>query len=96
MIGNRRFSAAVFCLILIIGIFSSVIFVALEAEHECSWEDCPVCACLDGCINCLRAVTAILPCEAVLLTITVNTVEKRYYLLFVPDTLVKRRVRLND
>ena len=45
---NRTASAAL-ALLLVMSILFSVGFIAAEAGHDCSGEDCPVCVCLSLC-----------------------------------------------
>lgn len=35
-------------------IFASAVLPAIESEHECSGDDCPVCWCLNICRNTLK------------------------------------------
>lgn len=78
-------------------VFSSC-FVVLEAEHDCTGEDCIVCECIDVCVNTLRQIRTstftklipvlILPATAVLFTIIVN-IRKA-------GTPVSRKIQLNN
>lgn len=56
---RRKFIYTLFLAVLIFGFLSSVTFIALEANHECSDDDCPVCLQLCVCMNTLKALTLI-------------------------------------
>lgn len=56
---RKRFVYTLFLAVFIFGFLSSVAFIALEANHECSDDDCPVCLQLCVCMNTLKALTLI-------------------------------------
>ncbi len=41
--------AAILCGLVVFAVLFSAVFIAKEADHDCSGEDCPVCACLQMC-----------------------------------------------
>ncbi len=49
-----RFAAAVMALAVLFFVFLSVFFIAHEADHDCTGDDCPVCALIQMCENNIR------------------------------------------
>ena len=44
-----RLIAAILCGMVVFAVLFSAVFIAMEADHDCSGENCPVCACLQLC-----------------------------------------------
>lgn len=42
----QRILAGFTCAAFVIVAFFSLLFIAKEAHHDCTGEDCPVCACI--------------------------------------------------
>ena len=40
--------------ILVLFLFLSLFFIATEAHHECSGEECPICICLEECVRSVK------------------------------------------
>lgn len=96
MTGKQRKTALVAALFLVCVLLVSVLVPALEADHECVGEDCPVCAMISLCGSFLRA-GALLFCRLIALTTGVVAV------LFVKcavggtafATLVSQKIKLS-
>ncbi len=94
----KRIAGGILAFVFLAVLLFSAFFLAHEADHDCSGEDCPVCACIRQCENVLRRIgsgaaalhAAILP--ALLLTLTVFL--RRPALC--GETPVSRAVRLNN
>lgn len=56
---HRRFIHVFFLAVFIFSFLSSAAFIALESNHECNDDDCPVCMQINVCMNTLRALTLI-------------------------------------
>ena len=94
----KRLATGIMGLMMLAVVLLAAFFIAVEAGHDCSGEDCPICLCMEQCENTLRnmgdglasfAVTAFFCFFAVL------TAE-----LFSPEitgiTLVSQKIRMND
>ena len=53
MLGHRRFRAALLIVTLLLFLAFSSGYILLESGHDCSGEDCPVCAVLALCVQSL-------------------------------------------
>ena len=51
---TKRIFAVLVSIFLIAALFSSAFYIALEADHDCSGEDCRVCAQILVCVQTLR------------------------------------------
>lgn len=84
-------------MMLFIVLFSSF-FIAAEADHDCCGEDCPICACIYQCENTLHGIgdvpavrsAAVVPVFLIFFAAAVVITAVSH------DTLVSRRVRLNN
>lgn len=47
----RRIAAGIMGIMILVVLLLSVFFIAAEAGHECSEENCPICACIEHCAN---------------------------------------------
>ncbi len=54
--GSVRIAAGALCALLAAALLFSAFFAAAEADHDCSGEDCPVCACVRMCERTLRGL----------------------------------------
>ncbi len=96
--GIVKTTAGVMALMMLVIVLFSAFYIAAETDHDCTGEDCTVCACIRQCENTLRGIgdgisvssSAIIPFLFVLLAaaLFVTTVPS--------DTLISRKVRLNN
>lgn len=56
MTKNIRLGALLLTVLMTVVIFSSVVYIAAEADHDCSGDNCPVCYHISICENTLKAV----------------------------------------
>jgi hypothetical protein len=76
----------------------SSFFIAVHADHDCTGEDCPICACIQQCENTIRGIgsgitvgaAVIVPVLILLLIISFGVPS------FQRDTPVSAKVRLNN
>lgn len=76
----------------------SALFIAVEADHDCTGEDCPICVCIEQCEQTLRqigggmaaGIVSVLPAAAFLF------IAVYYFIAFLSETLVSKKVRLNN
>ena len=48
-----------------LAMLSSAAFIAAEADHDCSGEDCAICCAISVCVNIFKSVTATFTAAAV-------------------------------
>lgn len=85
--------------IFIFTIFFSSLFLSIEMghHHNCTEEDCPICATIEECLNNIRVcgtAAVILICAYVVIPFVVKTV-KSYKEVVQEYSLILERVRLN-
>ena len=56
MTKKRRWISCFLAVLFVLVMLSSLAFIVLEAEHDCTGEDCPVCAMIAICRNTLKTV----------------------------------------
>ncbi len=98
-ISRRKRITAVFMLLVVLAfLLLSTFFIAHEADHECSGEDCPVCALIQISENNLRQLGSGSPAAAaavslvlIILVMQINTDTG-----IIISTPVSRKTRLNN
>ncbi|ETP73650.1 hypothetical protein UYO_0287 [Lachnospiraceae bacterium JC7] len=98
MTGSKRIAAGIMGLMMLFVVLFSASFVALESVHDCTGEECPICACINQCENTLRQVGGgmdlqpdpVLPVFLTLIAVfpVVDSLTA--------ETLVSRKIRLNN
>ena len=96
-IKNRIIAAAAVAAVLAIMLFSAF-FIAEHVEHDCTGEDCPICACMQLCEGLLRGLeTCLTACAAAFAAVTAATASiSSFDHFFAGNTPVSRKVRLNN
>ncbi len=81
----------------VLALLASFLFIVIEAGHDCEGEDCAVCACIQMCseqldhLSFVNALPCIIISAAMLCAAPLLCAD-----LFLNETLVSRKVRLND
>lgn len=94
---TRALAMALACSIFIVLLFSNV-FLAEHVHHDCTGEDCPVCAVMEQCINNLKTISEVVffvAASLFFLHIITKTVSKNITEP-VAFSLFSQKVRLND
>lgn len=94
----KRIAAGIMGLVMLIIVLFSAFFIAAEADHDCTGEDCPICACIGQCENMLRGIgdgtaaplSAVIPVLLILFFAALLVAE------FSQETLITKKVRLNN
>ena len=98
MPGRKRISAGIMGILMLFIMLFSAFFIAAEADHDCTGEDCPICACIGQCENILHQIgSGIASCTAVIISIVFLFVSVNLFAsIFPQETLVSRKVRMNN
>ena len=59
MIKQKKVVSALLALLLMLSLFFSVFFIAVEADHDCTGEDCPICCQIQNCENLLKNMATV-------------------------------------
>ena len=95
-IHKRRILAGVLALAALLALLLSAFYVAAEADHDCTGEDCAVCALIHLCENLLRSFAAVILMAAVLASVLLFFAAARFACGFRRLTPVSGRVRMNN
>ena len=94
---TRRIVAGIMVVMMFVVVLFSVFCIAVEANHDCTGDDCPICACIQQCENILNQVgdgvsrgSIVAPVVFLLLFVLFSV----YSIL--QETLVSTKVRLNN
>lgn len=76
----------------------SVAYVVREANHDCIGDDCPVCICIEQCLNNLRTLGTGVEVQAETFIVEKFSAPPilLYVCLIVPVTLINCKVRLDN
>ncbi len=94
----RRTAAGVMGIMMLVIVLLSALCIAAEADHDCTGEDCLICACIGQCENILRGIgdgtaaqlSAVIPVLLILFFAALLVAE------FSQETLIAKKVRLNN
>ncbi len=94
----KKAAAGLLSALLLFVLLFSAFYIAEEHDHDCSGEDCPVCACILQCENTLHQMgsgvavrTAVVTAIILILSVFVFSLP-----VSVQETLVSQKIRLND
>ncbi|OON87056.1 hypothetical protein BXO88_05690 [Oribacterium sp. C9] len=98
MTDSKRIAAGIMGFMMLFIVLFSASVIASESVHDCTGEECPICACINQCENTLRQVgggidlhtDSIAPFIFILLAAFPVTAS------LTAETLVSRKIRLNN
>lgn len=99
MTNRKRITAMMLCIGLVLALAVSSAYIAHEAGHNCSGEDCPVCQMIAINVNLLRTIgLAVLLLLALFAPLGGRIAHRERQRLYLPasGTLVSWKIRLND
>lgn len=100
MINSEKVRAlsVVLAAFMLAAILFSSLFIALEMHHDCSGEDCPICICIEHCVRTLHELgdLNVLCAVSVLPVLLIVFAKIATGFVYVNDTPVSRKVRMND
>ena len=98
MVQFHKLAAAMLALLLFVMVFFASCFIAAEAGHDCTGENCPVCACLQLCEQTLEQIgDGILSLCAVLIPVSCCfALAEVTHPVLLEETPVSFKVRLNN
>ena len=93
----KRIAAGIMGIVMLVIVLLFSFYVAEEADHDCTGDDCPICACMQQCESVLHQVGD----GTVQVSVAAPVVFLFLFVLFsvrgiAQETLVSRKVRLND
>ena len=94
---GKRITAGVLGLVMLLALLFFAVFIAAEAEHDCTGEDCPICAAIAACarlLDQLRGCVAFREALAPLLFFALSAV--LFTWAGALKTPVSNKVRLNN
>ena len=94
----RRIAAGIIGLMMLVIVLFSAFYIAAEANHDCTGEDCLICACIRICENALKGLGsfAAMQVSSVFAVIFVILAAVSSFTAVSSDTLVSNKVRLNN
>ena len=93
----RRVLACIMAVMVFFVVLFSAFFIVSHADHDCTGEDCPICACMQQCENILHGVGGDSMFVSIgILPIVLFTASLFVFCYFViSDTPVSAKVRMN-
>ena len=98
MLGHKRITAGIMVILMLFNLLFSAFYIAAEVDHDCAGEDCPICTCIAQCESILHQISDGIVSQAAIVFPIVFLVVSifLYTILFTQETLVSRRVRMNN
>ena len=95
---QKRIAAGILAFLMLFAMLFPVFYIAAEANHHCSGEDCPVCACISQCEAVLHQMgdgqVAQIAVFAVFTYLIVSAAT--FVAAYESETPVSRKVRMNN
>jgi hypothetical protein len=97
-INRKKMIAWFICIFLIMVLSLSYLFIVTHKKHQCTGDKCPICEQLQLAEHIIAQIkTAVLPAIILLVSnIFVYESKKNVHIFHESDTLIKRKVRLNN
>lgn len=97
-VNSNKIIAAIMGVMMLVVVLVSASYVAVEAVHDCTGEDCPICACINQCENTLRQVGGGVDFQAdtVLPVVFILIMAVSGSAILTAETPVSRKIRLNN
>lgn len=95
---KKRHIAAILCIVLLFVTFASLFYIAKEENHQCTGDDCPVCACVHQAEQNLKNLGTGFIAEfcAIFVVLSGSTTVCAYAEELFFTSLVSQKVRLNN
>ena len=95
---KQRYLALIISISFFVVSILSLSYIAREEIHDCSGEDCPICACIHQAEQNLKNLgTGVVISSGLDLFLQIDSVRIPFVLVFIPcTTLITQKVRLND
>lgn len=95
---EKRIISGIIAIMMFAVIMISSLFIAIEADHDCCGEDCPICSFVTVCENTLRHVTEGIAAVALVVFsyVVLILLENPVVLFITQETPVSAKVRLNN
>ncbi len=95
---KQRGAACIMAVMMLLVVLLSSFFIAVHADHDCTGEDCPICASIQHCENAIRGIgSGVTAVSAVIVPVLISLLLiSGGVALFQFDTPVSTKVRLNN
>ena len=97
-VNSNKIIAAIMGVMMLVVVLVSASYVAVESGHDCTGEECPICACINQCESTLRQVGGGVDFQAdtVLPVVFILTMAVSGSAILTAETPVSRKIRLNN
>ena len=97
-LNKKKIAAGVVCILMIAAVLFSAFYISAESGHDCTGDNCPICACICQCEKTLHQMGDGTPVMTVAAIPVILYVLKAFFAAceLLQDTPVSEKVRLND
>lgn len=93
---SKKIASGIMAFMMLVVVMLSVFFIAVEVEHDCTGENCSVCACIEQCESILNHWNKnVVALSVILLPMILLSLILPVYTLIL-SMPVSRKVRLNN
>lgn len=97
-VNSNKIIAAIMGVMMLVVVLVSASYIAVESGHDCTGEECPICACINQCESTLREVGGGVDFQAdtVLPVVFILIMAVSGSAILTAETPVSRKIRLNN
>ena len=94
----RRITAWIAMMAVLFVMLLSFLYVSQHIDHDCTGEDCPICAEMMTCANNIRSIGALVVTIAVAFCLCLSVKKSMHYVTAVYSdcSLISQKVRMNN
>ncbi|MDR2191537.1 MAG: hypothetical protein LBO62_01465 [Endomicrobium sp.] len=97
---KKNIVSLIICAVFILSSMLSLSFIVIEAQHDCTEENCPICLQIEQTINALKQTSQVLFAALAVLFFAASFIFKNPFLqklhFFRRSTLISLKVIMND
>ena len=94
----NKFIKSIMAVMMLLVVLTAVCFIAVEAGHDCEGEGCPICTCIEQCLNILNQVgggVAVVATTILIANLMILITECEEFEI-ARNTLVSNKIRMNN
>lgn len=95
---NKRITAGILLVMLLVLVLFSTFYISSESEHDCVGAKCHVCISIQQCENIMNQISNTMPVQIVVVAMLLLLCVLEFYVIrdFIYNTPISRKERMNN